>query len=151
MPMMFYTFVGPYLEILYPVGKRGDYSAEREQTEAEGELDELFLSGRLQWLSGRGDPEPVTVRGQLVEQHCGVPSGSLPGMPQRRHFPVSGGYASSGDNVVADLHDVDPETVAAEVAWFKQTFAEELDIVQRVLAGGPAQCSVRWGVVCWVY
>src|SRR5262245_42584307 len=110
MTFFFYTFVGPYLEILYPVGERRDYSAETEEAETEGEFDQRFTSGRLKWLNGRGGPKPVTIRGQLVEQHCGVPTGSVPGMPQRMHFPVREGYAHSGDNLVADLNDFDAAT-----------------------------------------
>jgi len=133
----FYAFAGPYLEILAPL--------ERDINWSDDEYDKLH--SRLKWLNGRGDPKPVEIAGRKVWQHCGFPERQEFGIPRSpMYFPMPDAF--SGKNAVADLRGAD---IPAEIAWFENAFAVELDIVSRTAAIHGFEYGVRWGMVCYVY
>jgi hypothetical protein len=138
----FHAFAGPYLEILT---RPGEYPGWLEGRDAE--YEPVYYGGRLHWMNGRGDPRPVTIGGRQVWQHCGFPEREEPRCPRwPMYFFMQ--FATSGDNAVVNLRGVD---AAAEVAWFAEAFAPELELVRLAAPVFGYEYAIRWGMVCYVY
>jgi hypothetical protein len=129
-------FVGPYVEF------RSEHDVWPSQPDLRDAWDALLNDGRrMEWNLPWSNSQVLNVDGVQIYQYCGMPKESRPGVPRwpmlfRFEEPVR-------ETDSLDWSELNPK---AEIAWFKEAFAEEVVLLQRIFAGPP---EFRWGFIYW--